>query len=62
MTTYISFTPDGGRIGRIAWDNRRRHIWWDRWWPAPTPSLSRLAQLAADIQQAFALAAQALAP
>jgi hypothetical protein len=47
MVTFISFTSDGGRIGRIHWANtapfKGGTIWgqmqWDKFWPAKPEDL-----------------------
>ena len=72
-TTFLSFTPRGGRIGRIAWsngdDNTWGHIRWDHCWPnkrqLTTPMAKAVEQIqkaALEIQQAGVLMAQALRP
>jgi hypothetical protein len=42
--TFLSFTPNGGRFGRIAWSNGNGKTWgrvrWDRWWPRNPPTLT----------------------
>ena len=47
-TTYLSFTSEGGRIGRIAWSNGDEETWghvhWDRWWPYQRPTPTQLAK------------------
>jgi hypothetical protein len=66
MTTFFSFTPTGGRIGRIAWSNGDEDTWgdvrWDRWWPYKPPTPTQLAQAVAAIQQAGIAMAKALMP
>ena len=66
MTTYLSFTPAGGRIGRIAWSNGDEDTWgsvrWDRWWPRQPFTPTQLAQAVAAIQQAGIAMAKALMP
>ena len=52
-TTFLSFTPNGGRFGRIAWSNGNDDTWghvrWDHWWPRNPPSPSEAAKAAAII-------------
>lgn len=65
-TTYLSFTPAGGRIGRIAWSNGDEDTWgsvrWDSWWPCKPPAPSRLAKAVAAIRQVGIAMGKALAP
>ena len=50
-TTFLSFTPNGGRFGRIAWSNSNDFIWgyvrWDHWWPRNPPSPAEAAKATA---------------
>jgi hypothetical protein len=50
-TTFLSFTPNGGRFGRIAWSNGNDDTWghvrWDRWWPRNPPTTAEAARAAA---------------
>ena len=50
-TTYLTFTSEGGRIGRIAWSNGDEDTWghvrWDRWWPRHPPTPAEVAEVAA---------------
>ncbi len=50
-TTFLSFTPSGGRFGRIAWSNGNGNTWgrvrWDRWWPRNPPTSAGAAKAAA---------------
>jgi hypothetical protein len=50
-TTFLSFTPNGGRFGRIAWSNGNDDTWghvrWDRWWPRNPPSPAEAAKAVA---------------
>ena len=63
---FLSFTPSGGRIGRIAWSNgdeaRWGHVRWDRWWPFQPPTPTQLSEAVAAIQQSATLMAKALIP
>ena len=65
-TTYLSFTSEGGRIGRIAWSNGDEETWghvhWDRWWPYQRPTPTQLAKIVAAIQQSGMAIAKALTP
>lgn len=66
MTTFFSFTADGGQIGRLRWFNSRRpaawgRTFWDPWWPGAAPLPTRLERIARLLQDA-ALAAEALRP
>jgi hypothetical protein len=72
-TTFLSFTAEGGRLGRIAWsngdDNTWGHIRWDNWWPSQpqltTPmakAFAHIRQATLEIHQAGVLMAQALRP
>ena len=61
LTTFLSFTPSGGRFGRIAWLNSNDTIWgrvrWDHWWPRNrlTPAgIAKAAAAAAMIGQSLA--------
>lgn len=66
-TTYVSFAPNGGRIGRIAWSNGDEdnwgHIYWDHHWPvSPIQSiwekvLATFARVGQQMSDAFARAA-----
>jgi hypothetical protein len=50
-TTFLSFTPNGGRFGRIAWSNGNDDTWghvrWDRWWPRNPPTPAEVSKAAA---------------
>ena len=50
-TTYLSFTSEGGRFGRIAWSNGNDGTWghvrWDHWWPRKPPTPAEVAEVAA---------------
>ena len=53
-TTFLSFTPNGGRFGRIAWSNGNGitwgHVRWDRWWPRNPPAPAEAAKAAAILR------------
>lgn len=61
---FLSFTPSGGRIGRIAWSNgdeaRWGHVRWDRFWPFQPPTPTQLSEAVAAIQQSATLMAETL--
>jgi hypothetical protein len=60
--TFLSFTPNGGRFGRIAWSNGNGKTWgrvhWDRWWPRNPPTLTPAK--AAQAAQAAAILGHAM--
>jgi hypothetical protein len=65
-TTFLSFTPRGGRIGRIAWsngdDNTWGHICWDHWWPQQRPTRTLIDKAVEQIQKNVLAFTQALYP
>ena len=72
MTAYFSFTPDGGRIGRIHWRNTgapapliwQRPGWgqcaWDSLWPLPQPDRFVMADELRRIERELAKGFQPL--
>jgi hypothetical protein len=48
---FLSFTPNGGRFGRIAWSNGNDDTWghvrWDHWWPRNPPTPAEATEAAA---------------
>lgn len=63
-TTYLSITSEGGRLGRITWNNsgirtfgscRPFHCWgsieWDRWWPEVDPFSFRFDEIRKVLQE-----------
>jgi hypothetical protein len=69
MTTYLSITSTGGRIGRIQWANTvpfsRGTIWgqvqWDTIWPKTVFS-ERMRRLVEGVREAGEQMAQAMQP
>lgn len=69
MTTYLRFTSDGGRIGRIKWENTTEDTWgdtaWDHWWPALPPQARTIEEISANLARLCASMAgsfQAISP
>jgi hypothetical protein len=71
MTTYVSFSDTGNRIGRIQWTNAAAsgqaitwgEVKWDRLWPAPDDlavMLRRCTETAEAISRQMALAMPAM--
>lgn len=65
-TTYIEFTAEGGRIGRLAWWNGDEELWggcsWDPWWPGEKPRPSALVAAVTAAAAKLADACRAMAP
>lgn len=59
MTEFITFTSEGGRFGRIVWDNTDENYWggytWDTNWPVTLEEvqLSAIAKAAEQLTAIF---------